>query len=276
MNIKKLAFTLFTIFIGLHVFSQKEIYMDENMKEIDVLTYSKKCSLQAFKCIQYDLDTLKINKVLPKFHFGKIDPTAYTQIRKLLMRDSKKIIKPNKTLIVKFYDSILPFEKALANYNRHMRIVHDLNLDSTKSINSRHSKLTEKSYIKGRKDFIKRSKKCKKKFEKRFNSEIFYLVDESNGLANTYTNFNWIADNGFFKNNFFKIRSHYSTVFIKPDGEYFLIGTHFPDRSANKLLKTDNWSKYKKDWQKTLTTERFKGSGIFQHELYYSHKAHCF
>ncbi|WP_156179531.1 hypothetical protein [Bizionia psychrotolerans] len=262
--------------MGLQLYAQNHVYIDENLKKTDSLDYSEKCLLRAFKCYKYQVDSLIIYKILPKFQFGKIDQTAYTQIRKLLMRDSHENIESNKTLIIKFFDTIYPYKMAYKNHVKHMQVVHHVEIDSVKESDNYNPNLTEEAFIESRKDFVKNSKKCIKKFEGRFNSEIFYMVDENNGIANEYKNFNWVTDNGFFKNNFFKFRSHYSTVFIKPDGEYFLIGSHFSDQSAKKLLRNDDWTKHKKDWQETLTINRFEGSGIFEIEPNYSHQDHCF
>lgn len=276
MNSKNILLTLLTVFIGLQLYAQNHVYIDENLKTTDSLDYSQKCLLRAFKCYKYQVDSLIIYKILPKFHFGKIDQTAYTQIRKLLMRDSHQDIAPNKTLIIRFYDTIVPFKMAYKNYVKHMKRVHQVEADSTKETYGVHTKYNEDAFIKGRENFIVKSNKCIKKFEGKFNSEIFYMVDENHGITNEYKNFNWVTDNGFFKNNFFKFRSHYGTVFIKPDGEYFLIGSHFSDQSAKKLLRNTNWTKHKKDWQETLTTNRFEGSGLFEIELRSSHQDHCF
>lgn len=276
MNSKKIFLTLLTVFMGLQLYAQNHVYIDENLKKTDSLDYSEKCLLRAFKCYKYQVDSLIIYKILPKFQFGKIDQTAYTQIRKLLMRDSHEEIAPNKTLIIKFFDTIYPYKIAYKNHVKHMQVVHHVEIDSVKESDNYNPNLTEEAFIESRKDFVKNSKKCMKKFEGRFNSEIFYMVDENNGIANEYKNFNWVTDNGFFKNNFFKFRSHYSTVFIKPDGEYFLIGSHFSDQSAKKLLRNHDWTKHKKDWQETLTTNRFEGSGLFEIDVNYSHQDHCF
>tara|TARA_R110002012_G_scaffold319389_4_gene539867 strand:- start:26797 stop:27627 length:831 start_codon:yes stop_codon:yes gene_type:complete len=276
MNSKKIVLTFLTVLISLMIFSQEVVYIDENLQSIDALAYSKKCKLEAFKCNLYEVDSLIIYKVLPKFNFGKIDETAYNQIRKLLMRDTQEEITPNKTLIIKFYDTIFPYKTAFKNHVKHMETVHNVSVDSNETVNIKHASFNEESFNKSREKFVVKSNKCLKKFEDRFNSEIFYMVDEDNGITHEYSNFNWVIDNGFFKNNFFKFRSHYGTVFIKPDGEFFLIGSHFSDSSAKKLLKDTDWSKHKNDWQKTLTNKSNKSYGIFKTNVANGHYEHCF
>jgi len=256
-------------------FSQEEIYLDENMKEIDSLQYSKRCTFQIFKCLEYKTDSLIINKVLYKYSFGKIEPKEYEQIRKLLIRDSKTKIEAESVLVINYYNSINSYNTI---YRKHLKNYVKPDSANSKVTNKyivRHD-YTLKDYKKNKMKWVKTKNKCIKRFEKVKNTKILFIYQNSEVPVNSYLNFNWIKDYGLFKNKFFKIKYQNSLLVIKPDGEYFLSGSHFSDKNVNKLLKHSDWTKYKKDWVNTIHKNLSSGVGMFKRESLYYHKSHCF
>lgn len=263
MNLKILLLLILLPLIGS---SQSKIYLNEKMKEISLQDFNKKCEHHIFKCHKFTTDSLEINKVLYKYSFGKIDKEAFKQIQMLLASQSKKPINPDETIIIKFTDSLKSIQTLKKNFDKHI-----LNCPAY------HNKKSLKDYQNDRDSWVTEKKKCFGKFKKNNTVNFNYVYKNADDLETIYSykNFLWIKDRGVFKNLFFKIMDSKNLVILKPDGEYFLSGSHFDDKSISKLLKHNDWSKYKDDWFKSTTSHLKNGKGIFNNS-YYSHSKHCF
>ena len=79
-----------------------------------------------------------------------------------------------------------------------------------------------------------------------------------------------------FKETFFNIIYNYSSVVIKPAGEYFLIGGHISDKNVYQLLSNRNWETFKLQLNETKESYIINGIGIFENESNSAHIKHCF
>ncbi len=265
----KIIIFLFLILFPFLNFSQTEVYLDENMEEIGKSIYISKCESHIFKCLNYKTDTLIVHKTLYKYSFGKISNVEYHQIRNLLMSQSKKRIDSNSTILIKFSDTLQNLQILKNNYDKHVIVCEAKN----PSINHRSKNL--KSFVNGRKSWVKSKYKCIEKFKKKNDVSINYVYKYENNAITSYGDFDWIKDRGIFKNLFFRIMYQSNLLIVKPNGEYFLSGSHISDKSIVKLIRSNDWKKYKEDWQNSITTHLKRGKGFFNKGSSF-HKDHCF
>lgn len=260
-------------------FAQNTIYLDESNQEIDSTIYKNKCIQHPFKCLEYITDSLILKKVLYKFNFGRLDEINYQKIRNTLVKDSKTETDTNAILIIHFYDSLRTFKTVYKEHLKHLKLTYNIK-DSLKFKQNPKPFLShdydEEEFKKNRINFIKKNNKCIKTFESKYNTRLFYVYKDDSNISGDYVNFKWLADNGIFKNTFFEIMFNYWVVIIKPDGEYFLNGSHLSDKNISKLIESDDWSIYKKDWYETLEIYLINGKGLFKKESALNHKKHCF
>ena len=264
---KRKIIGILTLFIFSFMISnaQNKVYLDENIVKIDSLEFIKKCKIHVLKCLTYSTDSIEVNKVLYNFQFGKLSAIEYDQIKKTLEQKSLKKIDDDAILLVNYRDSLFDFESRNKQYETHKRIHQDV----------RHSEFNSKIFDKNRKNWISQQQKCSAKLNKRFNTSVFYVYKFDYGSIKNYPDLGWIKDRGIFKNTFFQIQGNYHYLVIKPDGEYFLCGSHFSDLNLKYLLKNKDWSKIKSDFNKSYNSESTQGVGRFK-VSHYGHYNHCF
>jgi hypothetical protein len=226
--------------------------------------------------LEYKTDSLSINKILFKYKFEYLDSTAYNQVRNLLIRDSKHSIPDNSTIVIKYYDSVFSFETEYQKHIKHEKQYESSKKDSTVVMHYHEHDFNKELFETNRGNWIKYRNKCLKEYDGKFNTKIFHMFKHSDEDKSTFKDFEWIDDKGTFKNVFFQIMYNFNLVIIKPNGEYFLSGAHLSNKTYEKLIKSENWSKYKKDWNKSLNKYEIYGKGIFNKKYNYNHKKHCF
>lgn len=279
MKIIKPFFTLLFLFNYFFLFSQEsitELYLDENLNEIDSITYSKKCKRILSKCLEYKTDSLIINKVLIKYVFGKLNPNEYNQIKGVITRNSNIELKQDEVLVIKYYDSLFNFKSVNKRRLNHLKTHKTTAPDSLGVTKIVFRPFNETIFNKNRKKWVKKHKKCIAKNEKKYNAKLIYLYKAEQNVLDEYEGFNWVKDNGVFKNKFFSIMLNFHLLIIKPDGDYFLIGGHITDTQVGKLLKKPDWSEYKNDWKMSFQKQVINGSGLFKRTNPFTHKKHCF
>jgi hypothetical protein len=264
--------SIFIVFllVYLNIYSQNKFYLDEGNQKIDSLRFEKKCKKSIFKCFDVKIDDTIIKKVYHKFRFGVLTNTQKERLFGKLNNDF------NKNIIIKYYDSLRSFSEYKM---RHIKYVkkHNKNNKTGIVINNREYNRptlkvkTDKELIKTRQKWIKENKKCIDKYQyKKVN--VFYYYGF--GTTSFYDDFNWIkTEDNFIKNTFFRYMYNYQYVVIKPNGEYLLVGAFLSDARLKKLLKTNNWNKYKQDLKKSKSNIRGNRFGFFRKE---THKKHCF
>ncbi len=282
MKFIKPLFTLFFLFNYFFLFSQEsttELYLDENLNKIDSITYSKKCKRILSKCLEYKTDSLIINKISIKYAFGKLTSSEYNQIKGVITRNSDMKLKQNEVLVIKYYDSLLNFNSVNRRHLNHIKkpktVLPD-SLASAKNTKNVFHTFNESIFNENRKKWVKKHKKCIAKNEKKYDMKLIYLYKDEQNVLDQYEDFNWVKDNGVFKNKFFNIMFNFHLLIIKPDGDYFLSGGHITDKQVGKLLKKMDWSEYKNDWKLSFQKQVINGSGLFKKTDSYYHKKHCF
>ncbi|WP_452601021.1 hypothetical protein [Pontimicrobium sp. MEBiC06410] len=282
MKFIKSLFTLLFLFNCFFLFSQEsitELYLDENLNEIDSISYSRKCKRILSKCLKYKTDSLVINKVLIKYAFGKLTPNQYNQIKGVITRNSNIELKQNEVLVIKYYDSLFSFNSVNRRHLNHLKkpktVLPDSLANAKNTKNVFHT-FNESIFNENRKKWVKKHKKCIEKNEKKYDIKLIYLYKAEQNVLDQYEDFNWVKDNGVFKNKFFKIMFNFHLLIIKPDGDYFLSGGHITDKQVGKLLKKADWSKYKNDWKLSFQREVINGYGLFKKTSSFHHKKHCF
>ena len=271
----KILFPLILL-LSINSFSQQEVYIDENMKEITKSIYLEKCNAYIFKCLNYKTDSLIVNKVLYKYSFGNITTFEANQVRLLLMQKSKSEIDSNSIIIVKYRDTLFDFNTLKIKQDKLIKS-HRLtnNGNNSTSINHKHKPLKEKRYLKNHYRYIKNQKKCVETAEKKYKTKVFYVYHFDLGHNKVFPELNWIKDNSFIKNKFFNIRNVYQTLILKPNGNYFLNGSILSNNRLISILTSSNWSNLIKDWKNSAYTNHIDGLGFFKRESYFE-KNHCF
>jgi hypothetical protein len=254
------------VILNQNIIGQSIYFINELNHQIDSLEYIKKCQSEIFKCARYKSDSLTLNKVLFKYSFGKITPTEYNQIKKLLTQQSSIDIDSDEILLINYVDTLSNFEIVRNNYNKHFKNYEGF---------FRPGSYTKNRYNETNRRWIKSKNKCIKKFKEKYNVSTFYLYKHNFGFKEEFENFNWIKDRGIIKRKFFPLHNTNYYVIIKPNGDYFLCGSHLSDKNLAILLSNSDWSTFKFDLQKSYKSKSKNGIGFFKKETKY-HKKHCF
>jgi hypothetical protein len=262
---------LVTLFLSTVIFSQtKTIFIDETNREITKDEFKEKCNTYFYKCFDYASDTLKFKKVLYRYSFGQLTNDELTQIKLLLKSDQNIELKKDEFLVVKYWDTITNFQERLRRYKIHVK-KHESE-DNT----IEHKEFNRKIHDSNIASWVKKKKKCIKNFKKRYPIEIIYMYRNDTGGIQDYKEFNWISDErNIFKNRFFKLMNNYHLLVVKPNGNYFLCGGHFSEKSLKSLLNTEDWNEILIDYNTFRTKFRKNGYGIFKKPNFY-HKSQCF
>ena len=261
---------LITLFPLMSLSQSKEIFIDENMVEIDSLTFNKKCSSRVLKCLKYQDSTLIVNKAHRVFKFGKVSSQEYNQIRLLLIKKSKLEISPDQIIVIKHVDSIGGSYQAYLKKreeNSHNRPVF---VTSNVSENNRPIKirvpgtLSEKQYDMFQRRGIAKYAKCVKKFERKYNSRVITTYKFNGNKKDLYKSINWVDYPGIIIPKFLNSVKNGRYLIIKPDGEYFVASRKMGDSSLEKLFKDQNWTKHKEHLERSETENSKIGYGIFR------------
>lgn len=273
-------------FISVRGVSQTYEYLDENSKEVSSQIFYQKCnSSDLYNCLSYKYDGVIISKILYRYQFGKISKDEFEQLRKLIINDSGIDISPSKIIVLKKYDSILSYKREVELHKQHEKYYAEAKAknDSFNQLGGAKRKIRIFRHDFNKDIFndilstwLKETKKCIENYERKFNIKMVFLHQDDPNLEKQYKDFKWLKDRGIFKQIFFKNdRLHY-TLILKPNGEYFLAGTHFKTKNYKKLIKNDDWSKYLEDFEKSINGSYPNGKGIFKNTFSYHHSKRCF
>jgi len=260
---KRSASILLFLFYCLLISSQEIIYLDENMANITSKQFDEKCTNSVLKCLKFKTDSLTIHKVVYKYNFGKVDNLLYSQIKNQFAEKTNRNIHDNAVLLVRYRDSLFDFKTRNKNHLRHLK----------QHKSAKHVDFNKLKFQKSREKWIQKQQKCRKKMQK-INAETFYVFKYDFGASEQYPTIDWIKDNGLFKKEFFKILYNNNFLILKPTGEYFLSGAHLSNTFLKKLIKNEDWTSFKDDWQKSYQSKSDRGHGVFKTSFY--HKKHCF
>lgn len=285
---KSLHIFFITAFLFFSVYSsaQSYVYLDENNQEISLKEFKKKCgSSHLYDCLTYTKDNVVLSQVLYAYQFGKISSQEYEQLRKLINKDAGINIQPNQMIVVKKYDSIFSYEREVELHKKHIKHYQavKVEVDSVNKIYPKKRKLLLKPHDWNKEIFdnivtnwTNNVNSCIKKYEDKFNLKIVFFHMDKKSLEKEYKDFNWLKDRGIINDIFFKYAKLHHTLILKPDGEYFLSGGHFKTHYYKRLLRNKDWSRYKRDYEKSLNGDYPNGKGMFRFD--YSDHSHnyCF
>jgi hypothetical protein len=261
------------------LFSQIEVHIDEDLKEINLEDYNKKCYSEIFKCSTYKTDSIKINKVLFRYAFGKLNKERRKELNELLSNKSSVKIDSNRTLIITYNDTLFGLYSRLAYRKKLLISQEKTNLERKNSgespIKFINRKLTPKTYLKSIKKNEKKLKKCISKANEKYNTDVFFFYKNDKDYLKDIEFTNWIQDTGLIKDTFFKIANRNNFVILKPNGDYFLSEPRLSDNRLISLLKNNDWSQYKLDWENSIAANSKTGIGFFKREKT-SLLTHCF
>ncbi|MBU2938844.1 hypothetical protein KO494_04740 [Lacinutrix sp. C3R15] len=273
--------TALFLLISFHTISQEKVFIDENMKEIDSLQFNTICKNRAYKCLAYSSDSILVNKVLPKYSFGKITPQEYDQIRSILELDSKTKVVPGSKIVISYSDTLFNKETIIKNQ---MGIFNQPNLSNNITfISNGFSKVINPNKDLDRRDFIKFNEKidkyltkCIENFEKQDLVSVNYVYNKKQDGITYFENTPRLKDRGIFKNTFFKIHKNYKLLVLKPDGEYFLSGGYMSNKNVQLLLKNDDWSPIREDLQEFIIRGCYIKYNFFEDPFYGRFTKNCF
>ncbi|MEZ4796582.1 MAG: hypothetical protein R2785_05380 [Flavobacteriaceae bacterium] len=263
---------LFLFLISFSIQGQTKVFVDENMQEIDSISFYKKCDARVFKCLTYSTDSLIVNKVHNRFKFGKVSPEEYNQIRLLLMKKGNTEIAPDQILVIEHIDTIGGSYATYLKTTNKYSTKEKYRKSSTVQLNGEPAKIkitnpkikSEKAYNKSYLINMKKPAKCAKKFESEFNTRVFMTYNYGKDKKHLYKGINWIEYPGVIIPKFLDQvdKGHY--VILKPDGEYFVASLLLRDINLEELFKNSDWTKHKNDLKKSKTQDIKHGYGIFR------------
>jgi len=234
------------------------MYIDESFKLIDSISFVNKCKNHMRKCTEIaNKDTL-ILAVQKRFQFGKLSKYANKRIHNEIYRNKKF----NGTIIIHYSHKLKSLDDVYmqtVNNRKVKELIYRKKFKKNKTISIRKEDIVKK----GRK-IEKRVNKCINKYKKKFNVDVLHYYYE--GTTDYTPEINWVKDkNLIIKNYFFKYIKQFYYVIIKPDGEYLLIGGLITPKKIKKILKNDDWSKYKEDLKKSESAREGVGFFNMQH-----------
>jgi len=251
---KRVLFLIFA-FNTFFLFSQNHFYFDDELMDIDSVTYNKRCKNLMRKCYNVNKNDTLISVSYNRFNFGKLSPYSNKRIRKEIFRNNDF----NGYIIIHYATHLKNYEE-IKNIRKQRKKRYDsINYPRKLDIELDYNKIM----IEGKKN-AKRINKCIKKLENKFDLRIFHYYSE--GKPEYTSDLNWIYDkNKIIKNYFFNFYSNYHYVIIKPDGEYIQIGSLITPNKIKRLLKKKDWHKFKKDLKESKLAKKPKGFFLMEH-----------
>lgn len=262
---------------------KKPIYfLDENGVAIKELTFNQKCNAAVFYCKKYNKENMTIFKVYHQMYFGKLTTKEYDQMRIYLNQKSPKSIPENHNVLIHYEQVLSGFnernefcnlvnskslEENFETFNLEAKRNRDYPFESLKSFkryvdNHKSEFHDEEKFYREVAEYADEQNNCIKKIETKFQTPVFYVVNENYNYPIKNKHFTWVVDSGAIKSAFLKKHPDANFILIKPDGEYFIKTDFLPDSVLSKLLKNKNWQPYQGDWLKSIKTNFSEGYGI--------------
>lgn len=246
---------LVIVFIAINVFSQHTYFLDEEISDIDSITYKRKCKNKMLKCFQINKSDTIYNVIYDKYKFGQLSESDNKRIRNEILRNRNF----DGTIIIHYAYGLRNIDELQKYridqyYKSQKEQVPDSVKYSYENIQLLNKKMyyhiDKKSLIKRGHQKSKRVNKCIRKFEKKYNVNILHYY--FGGNPEYTSNIAWIKDNNqIIKNYFFKYFASYHFVIIKPNGTYLQIGGVMPSSNFKRLIEYEDWSSFIEDLNKS-------------------------
>lgn len=237
----RILFTLILCISYLSINSQNNtkpvIFLNENLKPIDEITYSNKLLKDIYREDIINKDSIKIKKLRKLYEFDSLNQIELKQVQNILTK-YLNISDFNKSIIIVYRDSLLGYTEYNQSFN------HRKMFDATKLV-------TKKSYNKARKKYDSNQKKCRK-FSNKYNTNIIYGFSESVNFTYNPKHYKNTKIPDVLKSIFFKNKRR-GTLILKPNGQYFYF-SFLTQKQIIKMLNSD-WKPYIKDYQSIMSND---------------------
>ncbi len=246
--------------------SQSKIYLNENLKPIDSVLYRTKCVSNFFSCTSFKKDSIMYGVVSFKYKMGRLTKEAYSQVLKVIQLQTKQNVNKSKSILIRFADTLFDYQSIKNKHDLHHEKYH---MNVNFSINGEIIDFKNLSYNKTKYNKLlkirnKRIKKCVKSYYKRQQSNFFYFYNTSVGNSKQFESTYWMKDKGLLRKFFFKKTNTFKFLILKPNGDYFLSDRSVTDKIIRKLLKKEDWKKYRDDLIKTYEFKDKNRIGLFK------------
>lgn len=263
---------------------KRTFFLDENSLGITEKTFNDKCGAAVFYCKRFDKDNMIVFKVYERMLFGKLSKKEYNQLRIYLNRKSIKQTPENHQILIHYEEQLIGFKESNENCN----LVNDKSLKENYEVFNKQA-LANNEYpfesIKNFQRFVrshrlefhneekfnqeiatyaKQQNNCIKKVETKFQTPVYYVVNDNYNYPIKNEYFNWVVDGGAIKSTFIKKHPDTDLIIIRPNGEYFIKSDVIPDFVLNKILKSENWFKFISDWKNSKIINHPYGVGIVE------------
>lgn len=178
--------------------------------------------------------------------FGIIKPEYLKQIKAQLLKTSKVKIDSNQTIIIRYIN----------NFSSETKTIEWL-----RSRPRNYSKSKAKRILRKQIELLNKSKNS---IESKNDVKLFIVHGKGLDDENGFSELNWAPDTMKLKSGIFKISYTYHTLVLKPNGEYFISNIHLSNQLLTDLISEDDWSEFKKDWEKSYQSMSVKGRGVFK------------
>lgn len=226
MNRKKGVLLIILFISSLNLFSQKEIYLDEDLNPINPTNFSALSKTHLYQTQTINTDSIIIKKLDYNYEFGKLSEIELKQTQNLIQKEFG-IKDFNKNIIISYIDTIQGFEE----FNK--------NIEARKLLDQSDI-ITFKEYEKARKRYDKQQKKCIK-YTNKENSIPLYTFTFNNNYIYKTTNHKKLKISNALRSIFFKSKKS-GFVILKPDGNFFYY-RHLTQDYVSKFLN-ENWTRY--------------------------------
>lgn len=268
---KQLLFA-FLLFIILQFQAQKNIFLEENLTNIDSISYHKKCTRTIVNCVKYNYNKdTTVYAIQKKYAFNKFSNKKIKLIERVL-NDGRKL---EKRILVKSHDSIALITDLLyrANYKVVSELKDEKNNITLEIKKERYAKKTftiTNNFLKKYQLLLGKKKRCLKKFYKK-NIDIVYKTDK--GFIKLYPKVK-IYDYEHDSLQICDFRDPFrDNIFIRPNGQYFKFMRGVTKNKLNKILKAKKWNKYKVSLDESLNHSK---DGFFDNMHYTYGSYTCF
>ena len=260
----------------------RTFYLDENSVAISEEEFNLKCMASVFYCREFNRTDSTIFKVYHQMYFGKLTSNEYNQLRIYLNRKSIKKTPENHKILIHYEESLVGFKESNENcnlvnskslkenyeaFNLEAELNDEYPFESIKNF-QRYVRIhrlefhDEEKFNNDVADYAKQQNSCIKKIETKYQTPVYYVVNDNYNYPIKNDHFTWIIDGGAIKNTFVKNHPDTDFILIKPNGEYFIKSGFMPNSVLNKLLKHENWEQFKNDWTKSIQRNYSSGYGI--------------
>lgn len=265
MNTASKTFLYICLFSSFFSIAQNQVFIDENMQEIDSKTYFKKCKAYVLGCLEYKTKTLVVNKVYKHHNFGKISETEFQELKTLLGENSNDNINDIQSIVLHFKDSLFGYNELTLRrlLLSKKESFEELNTNEQSKL-LRKAKSIASGRISSHFKHVKNSNvKCKLFLEKN-NSVDFYIFNEDvNYIEKFGENKYWIKNDSLLEKLFFGKYPQVSYIIIKPNGNYFVSNRYISKSKYLQLIKKNDWSSFEQNLKLSIDKNSTFGIGFF-------------